>query len=320
MRGRYSRPQAWRGERDRGRPAGRGEATKRELHPAAGGGARRVRERDPVVDPHAHGFGIGQPGGGPACVEPQSGAPECLERLSADRSGPLRLLPRAPRRPGRCRRGTGVVELIRTEADGDLHILVRLDAADRSMLTPANANERGDLVVEPVCVRLVSQADAVATCRAVPGPLRFTAPRRDAGLDRGPLRPRHRSRRLGRAPPALPLGAAQGEPVDGARAVIGIDPGRGPVRAVQQPHAGQPGRGGDGDRRHGSRGRLLDRGGLSVRPSTASGLRPKTASSAGAASWAWKVGSRTTPGSWPVTVTCVLGPTQASVTAYLVVT
>jgi hypothetical protein len=39
-------------------------------------------------------------------------------------------------------------------------------------------------------------------------------------------------------------------------------------------------------------------------PSTARGLDPKTAASTGAVAWSWIVGSRTTPGSWPVTVTC----------------
>jgi hypothetical protein len=39
-------------------------------------------------------------------------------------------------------------------------------------------------------------------------------------------------------------------------------------------------------------------------PSTARGLGPKTASAAGAVAWSWLVGTRTTPGTWPVTVTC----------------
>lgn len=39
-------------------------------------------------------------------------------------------------------------------------------------------------------------------------------------------------------------------------------------------------------------------------PATAAGLVPKTASGAGAVRWTWKVGTRTTPGDWPVTVTC----------------
>lgn len=49
-------------------------------------------------------------------------------------------------------------------------------------------------------------------------------------------------------------------------------------------------------------------------PSTAAGLEPKTANSSGIASWTWKVGTRTTPGSWPVTVTCSAGGSTKSVT------
>jgi micrococcal nuclease len=52
-------------------------------------------------------------------------------------------------------------------------------------------------------------------------------------------------------------------------------------------------------------------------PSSAAGLGPKDASSTGVASWTWKVGSRTTPGSWPVTVTCSDGTNEESVTKYL---
>jgi hypothetical protein len=42
-------------------------------------------------------------------------------------------------------------------------------------------------------------------------------------------------------------------------------------------------------------------------PSTARGLDPKTASVTGTVAWSWIVGSRTTPGSWPVTVSCSRG-------------
>jgi hypothetical protein len=44
-------------------------------------------------------------------------------------------------------------------------------------------------------------------------------------------------------------------------------------------------------------------------PSTAAGLETKTSDGAGNVSWTWKVGSNTTPGSWPITVTC--GDTSA---------
>ena len=72
----------------------------------------------------------------------------------------------------RCLRVSGVIDAVRQEADGDLHILLRLDAPYRRYLTPANqGQELGDLVVEPVCVHPVSQADAIASCAADPDPL-----------------------------------------------------------------------------------------------------------------------------------------------------
>ena len=72
----------------------------------------------------------------------------------------------------RCLRVSGVIDAIRQEADGDLHILLRLDAPYQRYLTPANqGQELGDLVVEPVCVHPVSQADAIAPCAADPDPI-----------------------------------------------------------------------------------------------------------------------------------------------------
>jgi hypothetical protein len=38
--------------------------------------------------------------------------------------------------------------------------------------------------------------------------------------------------------------------------------------------------------------------------SSAAGLSPKTADSNGMVSWSWKVGARTTPGTWRIVVTC----------------
>ncbi|MGH2465041.1 MAG: hypothetical protein ACRDGI_06235 [Candidatus Limnocylindrales bacterium] len=76
-----------------------------------------------------------------------------------------------------CIRVTGTVAAIRHEADGDLHILLALDPAYRHLLKPANQGEElGDLVVEPVCVRSISQGDAKATCAADPDPYPGTFP------------------------------------------------------------------------------------------------------------------------------------------------
>jgi hypothetical protein len=42
-------------------------------------------------------------------------------------------------------------------------------------------------------------------------------------------------------------------------------------------------------------------------PSSAKGLNAKTAPSTGRLAWTWTVGSNTTPGSWPIKVSCKLG-------------
>jgi hypothetical protein len=39
-------------------------------------------------------------------------------------------------------------------------------------------------------------------------------------------------------------------------------------------------------------------------PSTAAGLTPRSADVGGAATWSWTVGANTTPGDWPIDVTC----------------
>lgn len=71
-----------------------------------------------------------------------------------------------------CVHVSGVVDAIRREADGDLHILLALDAKYAYLLTPANQGvELGDLVVEPVCVKSVTQTDAIDLCASDPDPL-----------------------------------------------------------------------------------------------------------------------------------------------------
>jgi hypothetical protein len=45
-------------------------------------------------------------------------------------------------------------------------------------------------------------------------------------------------------------------------------------------------------------------------PSKAQGLVPKTSDGAGNVSWTWIVGTRTTPGQWPIYVTCASASDQ----------
>jgi hypothetical protein len=49
-------------------------------------------------------------------------------------------------------------------------------------------------------------------------------------------------------------------------------------------------------------------------PSTAAGLVAENSDGVGNVSWTWKVGSNTTPGAWPITVTCGDGSGQTHIT------
>jgi hypothetical protein len=54
-------------------------------------------------------------------------------------------------------------------------------------------------------------------------------------------------------------------------------------------------------------------------PSRARGLVPNTAGDDGIVSWTWIVGTRTTPGKWPITVACSAGGRQGTLeTAFIV--
>ncbi len=70
-----------------------------------------------------------------------------------------------------CIRVSGVVRASRIENDGDMHLQLALDPAYLDLLQPANSLEQGDLVVEPVCVALPLQPDALETCVADAHPL-----------------------------------------------------------------------------------------------------------------------------------------------------
>jgi hypothetical protein len=76
-----------------------------------------------------------------------------------------------------CTRVTGTVEAASLEADGDVHITVRLDAAYLGLLNEGSQFENGELVVEPVCQIPPLQADAIRICAADPDPLAGPLPR-----------------------------------------------------------------------------------------------------------------------------------------------
>lgn len=71
----------------------------------------------------------------------------------------------------------GVIISTRQEADGDLHVLLKVDADQRDPRggpftnSVNDAKQGGDLVLEPVCVGPVIQPDAVASCASYHNPL-----------------------------------------------------------------------------------------------------------------------------------------------------
>lgn len=75
-----------------------------------------------------------------------------------------------------CLRVTGVVDVVRGDPDGDVHIRLNLDNPYRRVLTQANDEEYGDLVVKLVCYHKVTQADAIDICASDPDPYRGELP------------------------------------------------------------------------------------------------------------------------------------------------
>jgi hypothetical protein len=61
---------------------------------------------------------------------------------------------------------TGTIDSIRAEKDGDLHIRLSVDSQYSHLINQANKdNQFGDLVLEPICVREVTQASAISACQ-----------------------------------------------------------------------------------------------------------------------------------------------------------
>jgi hypothetical protein len=227
-----------------------------------------------------------------------------------------------------CIQVSGTVAIIRHEADGDLHILLEVDPAFRDLLRPSNAGEElGDLVVEPVCVRAVTQADAKATCAKDGDPLTnlplagthvWMEGRYVLDTEHGDWAELHPLYRwgvdqgvVGESPsqpptePPIPSSdtatpTPEATPVDtpgptatpalGIRVSVTSPVSRNAFATLTAwTHAGA---------------RCAIEVDYKSGPSSAAGLGAQTVPSAGRLSWTWKVGGRTTPGSWPIFVSC----------------
>jgi hypothetical protein len=86
---------------------------------------------------------------------------KCDQSLWNHVYNPTRLQVVAP-----CKSVLGLIESKRVEKDGDYHIRVKLDPPFSNLINSANMkNQFGDLVVEPICVNRVTQADAISACQ-----------------------------------------------------------------------------------------------------------------------------------------------------------
>ena len=80
----------------------------------------------------------------------------------------------------KCATAPGIIEIIRTEADGDYHVLVHTDPTsldpqgghwiNNCNITCLGGAEHGDLVTEPICEHSISQSDAVSACQGYLNP------------------------------------------------------------------------------------------------------------------------------------------------------
>lgn len=87
-----------------------------------------------------------------------------------------------------CIRVLGKIEAIRDEADGDLHVIVRLSPEDSAKyLNAGNSHQNGDLVVEPICFSVPTQSDAIEPCYKDPNPLKVVPKVGDCVLLEGRL-------------------------------------------------------------------------------------------------------------------------------------
>jgi hypothetical protein len=70
----------------------------------------------------------------------------------------------------KCTSITGTINLVRPlEADGDYHILLHADPGQGHLLNQKNMDsQRGCLVIEIICVKKVTQTDAIEACKNCP--------------------------------------------------------------------------------------------------------------------------------------------------------
>jgi len=64
-----------------------------------------------------------------------------------------------------CMTVSGTIVYSNPDPDGDFHLRMHLDPKYSYLLKPANAQEGGNIVVEPICQHPPTQPDAIAACK-----------------------------------------------------------------------------------------------------------------------------------------------------------
>ena len=119
--------------------------------------------------PTASGAGSGTPS---PVASPSSPAASVCRNPSEHVYNPYRLELRNP-----CMTVTGVIDRIKDEADGDYHVRLHLDPQFSGLINDANIRQQaGDLILEPVCIHAITQADAVSACAGYANPLTMPPP------------------------------------------------------------------------------------------------------------------------------------------------
>jgi hypothetical protein len=114
--------------------------------------------------------GTVQPGSEPAATS--TAVSDCDQALWQHVYHPARLKVLDP-----CKTVSGTIESVKAEADGDYHIRLKPDPEFNSLLNDKNlSGQNGDLVLEPVCEKAVTQSDAVSACQNFSGHITIPSP------------------------------------------------------------------------------------------------------------------------------------------------
>jgi hypothetical protein len=216
-----------------------------------------------------------------------------------------------------CIKVMGKIAKRKVELDGDVHIQLKLDPPYQNLLNQRNRiAQNGNLVLEPICVGKVTQPNAKSACSNLANKVQIPAIGTHVSATGSYVQdnePMHGWREIHPVTSITPLDAAIVGPVlpSQAPAQPPINPADLTIRIASLSSPLSPGTD--------ARLEIQTMPGAECDitvvyksgPSQASGLVPTTADAGGRIVWMWHVGTRTTPGTWPILIECVFGQQTA---------